>query len=218
MPHEHVNSSIVDATLDPTAADPDHPNGIMRVPHRVVVSWNRPAAPHAYADPEDGYVQLMSEWLNSEARLPSPKIVDVELRPHRFVSAGDDNVCVAGHCGYESRHPIHDVHKRSVTPDPRPAPNGPGTGSPLIDHVYKPMAGSDPDPDMDPCDFCGRGKHDSHACHVPATGQPMTVKTAGEPTWSESCTGLAVTLTRADLNRLIKMLRRARDEAYGADA
>lgn len=184
MPHEHINSSLVDATLDPTAADPDHPDGIMRIPHRVTVIWNRPAAPHAYADPEDGYVQIVSEQLGSSARFPSPEMIKIDP---------------------------NDV------PDPRPAPRGVGSGNPTIPHFYAPTAGPDPDPDMDPCDFCGLGKHDSDAAHLVqrSAGSGFI---EGAPTWSEPCTGLAVTLTRSDLNRFIKMLRRARDEAYGADA
>lgn len=198
MPHEHVNSSLVDATLDATAADPDHPNGVMRVPERITVIWNRPAAPHAYADPEDGYVQIISEWLQSEARFPTPEIVEVELRPHRFVSLAesdnDGERCAAEYCALPREHEIHSGHKVEQY-------------DPELPHLFEGPK------DSNTC-LAGRcGRQRSHELHI-----KWTVKTEGEPTWSEPCTGLAVTLTRSDLNRLIKMLRRARDEAYGADA
>lgn len=41
---------------------------------------------------------------------------------------------------------------------------------------------------------------------------------AGAPTWTEPCTGFAATLDRDGINRTIRMLRRARDAAFGTDA
>jgi len=62
-------------------------------------------------------------------------------------------------------------------------------------------------------------------------GQPPSVvneaytpgETPGQPQPSDGyperqCTGFAAMLSREDINRLIRMLRRARDSAYGSDA
>jgi hypothetical protein len=260
MPHEHVNSSIVDATLDPITVDPDHPNGIMRVPERVTVIWNRPAAPHAYADPQDGYVQIVSEQLGSEARFPSPKMIEIDsAAPHAFnaLDAEDEAKYVGSgptevHCRWcgqtaaDGPHGIIDPTKPhlfraepdstnhrspgcvhcgqtygagphvSATAERNVALAGMLSDPERAPHRFKAVATSDPDSDQDICEHCQltrrEGNHDGYK-----TG-PHRIFTEGEPTWSEPCTGLAVTLTRADLNRLIKMLRRARDDAYGADA
>lgn len=121
MPHENVNSSIAGVV---TVTDPD---GQSEIPaQRIQVIWAPAHAATAYGEPDNGYVQLVSEWLNSPARMPSPKLVEIEDSPGDF--------------------------------------------------------------------------------------------TEGEPTWSEVCNGLAVTLTRDDINHLIRKLRRARDAAFGADA
>lgn len=204
MPHEHVNSSLVDATLDRTAADPDHPNGVMRVPERITVIWNRPAAPHAYADPEDGYVQIVSENLGSQARFPTPEIIEIDLDSHVYVPDPDEDGerCASPYCGNPRAHALH--------------VDAPASERWLDRHRFVPRATPDPDPDQDTCAFPNCGKLRRADVHNDRLYRK--VKTEGKPTWSEPCTGIAVTLTRGDLNRLIKMLRRARDEAYGADA
>lgn len=115
MPHENIQSSIPDG-------------------NRVQVIW-KPMAhlTSAYDEPEPGYVQVLSEDVNSTAVFPA--------QPPSVVNEG-------------------------YTPGATP-------------------------------------------------GQP-------DPQTSEApehrCTGFAAMLTREDINRLIRMLRRARDSAFGSDA
>jgi len=112
MPHENINSSIDGG-------------------FRVQVIWKPQAhLTSAYDEPEPGYVQIMTENPESEARFPSPEVIT----------------------------------------EPGATPNDPPTHR------------------------------------------------AGNPTWSEPCKGFAMTATREDINRLIRMLRRARDSAFGSDA
>jgi hypothetical protein len=276
MPHEHINSSI--GTVDEHGAE-----RITR--ERVVLTWNKPSAATAYDAPDGGYVQIMSEWPESEARFPSPQMIEIDpTAPHAFHVAEDSNECrwcgqtePAGphgitnpdlphryradvsrhangiatcvHCNRVAGHVIHTdaapepfngprvaTHidhstcdhpatvagraacRRSIEADDPRAPYALGgeawaSGSARPPHRFKAVATSDPDSDQDICEHCRMTRRDgNHA------GHKQRVLTEGEPTWSEPCTGLAVTFTRADINRLIKMLRRARDEAYGADA
>lgn len=237
MPHEHINSSLA----------PRLPDG--RAPERVVVSWTKPShvIPGRDGRPEPGSVQLSSEWLISTARFASPAIVTIDLdAPHEFMrndlAEDSDSAKLCKWCtepldavlpSGESRHHPGTGDAASelfVGPDLRPTSSGIGTGDPAISHVYTPIAGPDPDPDMDPCKFCDLGKHDSRAAHVPAlephewslADSPdnghRIIYTEGAPTWSEPCTGFNVSLTREDINYLIIRLRRARDEAFGIDA
>lgn len=186
-------------------------------------------APHAYHPEDDSSDCRWCGRTESDGphgiinpALPHLFRADLKAAANAGISLTSDtyrHVCV--HCGLSRSAGPHDTidPERGVAhPDPRPAPRGPGTGNPTIPHFYGTRtASSDPDPDSDPCDFCGLGKHDSDAAHL-VRRQPQIVRTEGEPTWTEPCTGFAVTYTRDDINRLIKMLRKARDQAYGEDA
>lgn len=72
MPHENVNSSSSPVVTD------TNPDGSESTYHlqRVQVIW-KPATGgfSAYDTDEDGYVQVMSEWLDSDARMPSAEVV-----------------------------------------------------------------------------------------------------------------------------------------------
>lgn len=114
MPHENINSSVEDRW-------------------RTQVIWKPAGHLSAYDEPEVGYVQLMTEHLDSHAIFPaSPPSV--------------------------------------------------------VNEAYTPG-------------------------ETPGQPHPRTSEAPAHP-----CTGFAVMLSREDINRVIRMLRRARDSAFGADA
>lgn len=235
MPHEHINSSFV----------PLLPDG--RSPERVVVSWTKPnhVIPGRDGRPEPGSVQLSSEWLTSEARWPSPRLIEIDPNePHAFNAADDSNEC--RWCDRTQTDGPHGIIDPTKTHLFRGDPDGHVDGSTRCvhcgqtyavgphasataerdvalsssddspQHRFVATATFDIDPDSDTCRLCGKTKRDgNHDGHK--TG-PRKVFTEGEPTWSEPCTGFNVTLSREDINYLIGRLRRARDEAFGGDA
>lgn len=196
MPHEKIKSSILNDE------------------HIIQVMW-KPASTgaHAYSEPEPGYVQLMTERPGSEARFPSPQVIELPAR-HVFESSEDVSTCVR--CGLEET--AYEVHRpdsiRGTDKDPlmksltgsasKPVERvitGTSTrGVPRWNHV--PTAESISDSTGDDSD----------------SSSNRIEYTAGENTWSEPCTGFTITLERDDINRLIRMLRRARDSAFEADA
>jgi hypothetical protein len=191
MPHEHVNSSIVDDE------------------HRIQIIW-KPMAhlTSAYDEPEEGYVQIMTERPSSDARFPSPKMIELPAR-HVFEPAGSDLVCVR--CGLEED--AYEIHRPKNHQDT------------VERHVFKSAV------DNNTCIYCGQTENAINAYHGPVigVGLPATFTNtvteavrveyaAGENTWTEPCTGFAITVSREDINRVIRLLRKARDQAFGADA
>ncbi|HMC96062.1 MAG TPA: hypothetical protein VKG92_00270 [Flavobacteriales bacterium] len=185
MPHENIKSSVLNDD------------------HRIQVIW-KPAGntAHAYGEPEPGYVQLKTERPDSEARFPSPEVIELPAR-HVFESAGSDLVCVR--CGLrEDEYEVHRPDSIRGTSD-----------DPLMKWVNDTETRSTNVANPTRISSAGltRLPHNTNAIAVP--GKEYT---SGENTWSEPCTGFAITLERDDINRLIRMLRRARDSAFVADA
>lgn len=187
MPHENIKSSVLNDD------------------HRIQVIW-KPAGnvSHAYDnDPEPGYVQVMTERPDSEARFPSPEVIELPAR-HVFEPTGSDLVCV--HCGL--REDEYEVHRpdsiRGTSDDPLMK---------SLTDVTKTRSTNMANPTRISSAGLTRLPHNTNAIALP--GKEYT---SGENTWSEPCTGFAITLERDDINRLIRMLRRARDSAFVADA
>lgn len=56
------------------------------------------------------------------------------------------------------------------------------------------------------------------AIDAPPDAEPAKIRTEGENTWSEPCTGFFVSMSRNDANHLVRKLRRAIRDAFGGDA
>lgn len=201
MPHENIKSSVLNDD------------------HRIQVIW-KPAGnvSHAYDnDPEPGYVQLMTERPDSEARFPSPEIIELPAR-HVFEPTGSDLVCVQ--CGL--REDEYEVHRpdsiRGASDDPlmkavtRSIDTKTRSTEPIVSNSIETRSTNVANPTR----ISSAGLTLPH--NTNAIALPGKEYTSGENTWSEPCTGFAITLERDDINRLIRMLRRARDSAFVADA
>lgn len=201
MPHEHINST-------PAPRDPETGRSL----ERVTVGWTR-AEELPDGELQTGDVRLASEWLFSEARLPTPEMFDVRIKyvdgvevgrwttPHTFGLDRHPKVSGADLCEYCGLEEDSACHRETEVYTPT-APRTAGSASDVVSKLAD-----------TPITLTRLPVDD-----VPVRDAVQTVHRAGAPTWSEPLQGFWVTLTRDDANHLVRKLRRAIRDAFGGDA
>lgn len=172
MTHEHINS-----TPGPRDLKTGH------ALERVTVGWTR-AEELPAGELQTGDIRIVSEWLKSEARMPTPEMFDVRIKYENGVEVGrwtephtydaderkQNDVELCRYCGLHEDRACHHGGEQWTDASESDASSLMKI-DPQTPHVYEPTAGPDPDPDMDPCRYCGFAKHDSVATHVSSTAR-----------------------------------------------